>query len=331
MRFTIWGYDIGGHTKALKFGGDDRGRLWFAHGFPADVPRVETPHDLPADRLMPTLQATLREHGLWNDDHLIGYSICGPVVGGTCLRLINRGVRDAFVIGGDAAGNDGMMATIGSLIAGVARGHPGGLACFTLGTGIGFGSLHWDERGQRVTNDGEVHFTIRDTNRSCNCHRTGCFEGAANEAALRQCLEDEAFHVPERGDVGHLLETLLSSQESSPERPKVERALERWHDRLAQGIANVFVLLNLGGNTFQPPAFFVLAGGLSTLADEGLLRELVLKEFAGDPFLGKNFQVKKEGVLGNRAGCAGAAAMALANHLGRPVTDIQFLDEPPTT
>ncbi len=330
MAYTIWGYDIGQSTKAIRFGGDEHGHLWFADGFPKEVPQVETPYGVPAREFMPRLQAALREAKLWDEAAYTAYSICGPVVGNVCLMLINRGIREPFVVDGDAAVNDGMAATLGTLVAGVAQRHTGGLACFTLGTGVGFGSFHWDDHGHRVANDGETHFTVRQSVGSCHCHRAGCFEAAANEAALRQYLREEGFDSPDQSDLGWEVESLLSSRDTSPRRSAAERALDRWYRVLAEGSANIFVVLNLGGSTFRQPALFVFAGGLSALVDAKKVQQYLLDEFRGEPFIGKNFLVRRESVIGNRAGAVGAAALALAHDLGRDIAEIIFLDTPPS-
>ncbi len=324
------GYDVGGHTKVLEFQGNDQGKLWHVGSFPEVIPIIETPSNAAPPQFMAELRAVLKAAGLYPDADLRGYSICGPIVGNRCLRLINRGVFQPFSVEGEAVLNDGMAATIASLMAGVARGHEGAVALFTLGTGIGFGALHWDPRGRRVLNDGEIHFSIRDSNRHCNCRRTGCFEAAANESALRQYAIQEGMVPDDIGeDLGRRFEQYLQTQQPPEAYRKLLRALETWQGFLAQGIANVFVLLNMGGTDLQPQPLFVMAGGLGALVDPAKLKVDVLDQFEGDPPVGENFQIYREAEIGNRAGCIGAATMALANHLGRDVTEITFLDSPP--
>jgi hypothetical protein len=330
--YTIFGYDVGQHTKAIKFGGNDQGQLWFTDGFPEKTPRVETPHDIPAHEFMMKLRIALTTAGHWGTSHdLYGFSLCGPVVQNTCLRLINRGINDSFEIREGGALNDGMAATLGSWIAGVAKDHDGALACLTLGSGIGIGTVHWDATFKLVSNDGEAHVIVRSDRRCNGCHRLGCLEGAANEAALRDYAREEGFELPAGKKLGWEFERILRDEEKiSNQRTQVQQAVIRWHSFLAQGIGNFYVALNMGGSEFLDPAMFVLGGGLSFLVNEAHLRDLVLEEFGGHPFLGENFVIKRESVLGNRAGCVGAAAMALARKLQCDITKIKFVDEPPT-
>lgn len=331
MSIEIFGYDIGGHTKIKKFYGDSNGQLWYAPEFPVETPRVETPHDVPAPQFMAALRETLAGAGYWVPGALRGFSICGPVVNGTCLRLINRGIHESFAIEAEAVGNDGFMAMLGSRIAGTAKNHQGALAYLTLGTGIGFGALHWDEWSpdRLATNDGETHFTVRGSTRICNCGREGCFEASANEDALWNYAVSEGLALPDGTDVGREFERIMVAEPMTERGQKVARAILTWHNFLAQGLANAYALLNMGGNTLRPPALFVLGGGLSELINEDLLEYSICEEFGGDPFLGKQFAVKRELALGNRAGCVGAAAAALARRLHKHVTEITFLNEPP--
>lgn len=314
--------DVGGHTKSLAFFGNENGELWFADKTSGKIPTVASPHNVPAADFIPFLENKLQKAGLLElpGKYLKAYSICGPVAGNICLRLINRGVQEPFEIKADSVLNDGMAATIGSKVAGMAKDHQGAVLILTLGTGVGMGSFIWSN-GKLAMNDGEAHVVIKSGVKKCNCGRLGCLESAVKESALKEALISEGIPETEIGDdVGHSIVKLLDNE-------KVKNVLETWHKNLADGLASMYALLNLGGNDIFPPAMFVLAGGLSALINEKMLAEFILNEFGGNPLIGKNFIVKKEGVLGNRAGCVGAAALALANYLKRDILEIKFLEK----
>jgi len=339
MTITIWGYDIGETTKVVKFVADVPNKTVFFAPDSLDeqgqpfVRKVTTPHGVPASSFMEELTSCLAEASLQGTvQDMRGYSVCGPVVQGRCLRLINRDVLEPFAITAGHALNDGMAATIGSMMAGVATEHDGSIAFLTLGSGIGFGAFHWDEHGKLVPNNGEIHFTVRGANRKCNCHRVGCFEAAANESALlgyckRELAQTDCqqFSLDDDG-LGMTIEKALTdtTHELYPHDQELKRALATWCKFLARGIANIFVLLNLGGNDWQPPPMFVLGGGLSSLVDPARLRKTILAEFDDDPLVGKQFVISKEDVIGNLAGCIGAACMEFASRLEIDVTEIKF-------
>jgi predicted NBD/HSP70 family sugar kinase len=297
------------------------------------------PSNIPADEFMDGVRDALKEESLFPPDaDLIGYSICGPVVVERteegkkywCLRLINRGILEPFVVEADAALNDGMAAAIGSSLAGVAKTHEGAFALLTFGAGVGLGSMHWNEQGERVVNDGEIHFPIRGSTQMCACKREGCFEAAANVSALRRYALSEGLTEEEiTEDLGRRFEQYLVDGEPADIVEKLTKAMDRWHRCLAEGIANLYVSLDMGGNTIQPPAMFIMGGGLGALVDEEKLVQYVLDTYQGDPVVGTNVVVRREDEVGNRAGSIGAAALALANHIGCHVTEIKFSETAP--
>jgi len=325
--FSIRGFDVGGTVKIGAFCGNERGQLWPDGDCPDSPPSIETPHSLPAAEFMKALNQKLflaGHHPATID--LCGYSICGPMAGNTCLRLINRGILEPFVVEADAVINDGLAALIASLMTGAAKEHKGGVALFTLGTGIGFGCLHWDSQGERVLNDGEAHFSIRGgTRRRCGCKLIGCFEASANEGALLDFALKAGLSRDEiTPNLGLKLGAILANQVSPGSCILAQQAHTNWHHQLAQGLANIYTTIDLGGNDIQAPALFILAGSLGALVDCYKLRSFMFKIFQDDPLVGKNFNVSREDDIGNRAGGIGAAAMALANHLKRPVTEITY-------
>lgn len=339
--FEVLGVDIGGTSaKVIRYLGNKKGQLWYRDGRPKRTPSAKLPSDVPPAEFMGEVEDALRAASLFPSDvDLVGYSICGPVVvektkSGSvyrCLRIINRGILEPFEIKSAATLNDGMAAAIGSSLAGVAKRHKGAFALLTLGTGIGLGAVHWNEQGERVINDGEIHFPIRGSKRMCACKRLGCFEAAANESALRLYAKREGLTAEQiTDDLGRQFERYLKSGKPAGVVAKLKKAHDHWHRCLAEGIANLYVLLNMGGNVIQPPAMFILGGGLGALVDGKKLRQYVIDTYQGDPLVGTNFVVKKEGKIGNRAGSIGAAALALANHIGCHVTEIEFSDKRPT-
>jgi len=326
----IASFDVGGHTKAINFIGNEKSQLKFADGFPADIPAVKTPHKIPAEQFMNELETRLKDAGLYpKDANLIAYGMPGPMEGKKVQKLINREICEPFEVNADAAINDAMAAAIGSKLAGVASDYNGAMVLLTLGTGVGFGSFHWDLNRKLVANNGEAHFSIRDhrPELTCNCGRIGCFESVTSERALKYFLLEEGVAKEQiKNDVGKKTRTLLANQKDKETYQKIVNALNTWQKYLAQGIANIFLLLDMRGEDANTPVF-VMAGGLGNLIEEERLRELTLKELGENSLAGQNFVVRKEGKVGNRAGCVGAAALALANHLNKEVTEIEFIDK----
>jgi len=337
---TIWGYDAGDTTKVGKFFGNDQGQLWHSSAtFPKPIPSIETPRDCVAERFMPLLITRLMDADHWSPPNALhGFSICGPVIrGNTCLRLINRNISTSFSIEGDAALNDGMAATIASMKAGVAKDHKGAVVLLTLGSGVGFGSFHWNAHDPQIPNNGETHFDVRGSNLKCQCKRRGCFEAAVNERALRHylthALERDAAppYQDDTGGLGITIEHAIQQTDHRlhPHRTAILQSLNSWYILIGRGISNILALLNIGGSVEQPPPIIVLAGGLSALIDEEQVKHYTHEPFEHDCLVGNEIIVRKENKLGNFAGCIGAACMALANHLNKDVTQIDFLPSAP--
>jgi predicted NBD/HSP70 family sugar kinase len=328
--------DIGGNLKPGLAYADRTGRLWLDERYRVKLPKVPTPTNVTEADFIEKVIAALKEAGHWFEADLIAFSMCGPMVGAkTCIQLINRGVRRPITLPDGMTGiNDGLAALYGSQVAGVAKGHDGAVLMLTLGTGVGHGNEHWDPNGHLVSNDAEAHISVRGSKRRCKCGRH-CLEAALQEAALIDYLHEKGVDyrkLKPKGkklDIGKNMRQQIALDDS-PYHAVIKRVLKKWHGYMADGLASMYVLQNMGGNQIQPPALFVLGGGLAPLVDVEMLRAMLLEEFGGHPFVGDNFEIRKEDQVGNRAGGIGAAAFALARHLRKnSVRDIQFLPNGP--
>lgn len=339
QQYTIYGIDIGAGTiKAGTYLGNREGELRRVEQFA--LTKIPTPKIEPGtngEYFVEAVQEALTPYRYslvqCDADPVIGASICGPVFKNTCLQITNHGIATPFDIPCEICLNDGMAATIGTLMAGAGRGHTGALTCFTIGTGIGHGSIHWDLFGNLVTNDSEAHFAVTTRNilntplPQCACGLPECFEAHASERALTAYTEAVlSTIVAPIKKFGFKLEWALDHASENARQSLLE-AIDKWHRFLAQGVATAYLFLNMGGNPMLPPALFVFGGGLSRFVNPKKVKGYVLGYLAGKPIPGMNFAVKCESDFGDEAGCIGAAAAALASRINRPVTEIQFADE----
>jgi len=337
-------YDIGGKIKYAPFLANHSGQFWPVGGANFKMEKAETPHHLPASEFFEAFSETIANSRMMRVSvDLRAVDICGPVVNRTCLRLVNRGILDAFSVASDVVINDAMAAFVGSLVAGVAKGHQGGAAYSTLGTGVGGAGRVWvsgdDWQEHLMFEDWEMHFRIVSPGFAlgvCNCGIDGCAEALVKEEALNAILvsQDLALHElirpgKEKFDAGRDIEYQLSLSGESPFQMRIFEALKIWHQRLAVVTANVFGNHVLGGDKVRPPALFIFGGGLARFVDPNMLREMILELSGGQPQNGTKFEVRCEQTLGNRAGVIGAAAAALMKHLKCGIEELEYLPNGP--
>lgn len=341
MLLKVDAYDIGGKTKHARFLADRAGRFWPEDGANFQMTKVVTPDKVKASDFMTRLVGALREKRMWDRKaDLHAFDVCGPMYNDTCLRLVNRGVLEKFKVGYDVAINDAMAALLGSLVAGVAKGHKGAAVYGTLGTGFGGAMRVWlsgDDWCQKLAfYDVEMHFAIPNagTRKVCNCQLGDCAEVLVKEQALADLLGEQGVvlqSLTKPGkpvfDVGRDIEYQLKRGTDCEWVKEIKAALTIWHRRLAQVCANILGNHVVGGDTERPPALFIFGGGLSCLVDPDVVREFVLGLSNGAPQNGTNFTVCREQKLGNRAGVIGAAAAALMKHLKCGIDDLTYLPD----
>lgn len=336
---TIDAYDIGGKTKYAQFIANNNGQFWPVDGADFKMQKTVTPHEVPAADFMKLLVGSLRKARFWNDGPVLrGFSVCGPMVNGTCLRLINRKIKESFRVGG-AALNDCMAGLLGSLLAGVAKGHTGGIAYTTLGTGVGgAGRVYVSNNGvnERMGfEDWEMHYTVVSPDgvtHKCGCNINGCAEALVNEPALVDLLLDRKIPLeklirPQKTefDAGRDLEYQINRDDKCEFRSQIMLARDIWHRRMAVVLSNVHGNHVLGGDVVRGKALFVLGGGLSRLVDPVLLKQYMLEVSDGVPQNGENIEVRREEEMGNRTGVIGAAATALMNKLNCGIEGLEYL------
>lgn len=338
---SIDAYDIGGKIKYAQFEACNTGHFWPVDGPNFKMQKTVTPHDVPAHGFMEAFKQSLSAAGQWRGSvDLRAVSICGPVVNTSCLRLVNRGILEPFNASPlcNVVLNDAMAALVGSLVAGVAKGHRGAVCMGTLGTGFGGAGRYWvtggNWREQLMFEDHEMHFPIstEEPGRKCNCGIENCAEATVNEGALVMLLYKQKLDpnkLIKEGkpsfDAGRDLEIHLNLPGGSPYCEQIEQALDFWHRRLARVTASLFGSHVMGGDDIRPPALFVFGGGLARFIDADKLRKYVLELSCGHPQNGTNFKVCCENKLENRAGVIGAAAAAVMRHCGCELEDVEYL------
>lgn len=332
-------YDIGGKTKRARFLANEKGQFWPEAGADFGMQKTITPNNVAAADFMSTLVSALRGNGQWDDNaDLHAFDICGPVYNGTCLRLVNRGVLEKFQVGYDVVVNDAMAAFLGSLVAGVAKGHRGGAVYGTLGTGFGGAMRVWasgDDWQERLFfYDVEMHFAIPKNGNSveCNCRMPNCAEALVKERAVRDLLLEEGVDLQRlvkpgklTFDAGRDIEYQIRQGTKCDQREKINTALDTWYSRLAQVFANIHGNHVVGGDNERPKALFILGGGLSCLVNPTKVRQYMLQLSDNQPQNGTNFEVCCETMLGNRAGVIGATTAVLMRKLNLSIDEIDYL------
>jgi len=343
QKIRIGVHDVGGRIKTLLAEGTEDGSFWIVGGEKAKMKKVDTPHDIPAKQFMTDFEAVLREEKLWLNVDVRALSFCGPIVAQDspiCLRLVNRHILDPITLEGMVALNDGMAAFYGSAVGGELKGHNGAAAFYTLGTGLGAGTREWvfnrttSKEELRLT-DNEMHFQINTESpvrRLCNCGMDGCAEAEVNEAALKDLMIAKELDLielikPGKTDIniGRDVEYHRDLGLASNFAGRIKTVLEIWNDRIGTVVANVHGSRVMGGDAIRPAPKYVFGGGLQSLVDVARIRLKVLDLSKGKPQNGDRFIVVREAVLGNRAGCIGAAAAAMMRYYDLTLEELTFL------
>lgn len=346
-KIRIGVHDVGGKIKTLLVEGTADGTFWIVGGEKAKMKKVETPHDIPAKQFMTDFETVLREAKLWDDVDVRAVSICGPVVAKdppVCLKLVNRHIDDPITLEGLVALNDGMAAFYGSAVGGELKEHFGAAAFYTLGTGLGAATREWvfnkttSQEELRLT-DNEMHFQINTESplrRPCNCKIDGCAEAEVNEDALKDLLLAEKIDLIKliktgKTDIniGRDVEYHRDLGLASPFAGRIKKVLDIWNDRIGTVVANVHGSRVMGGDAIRPAPKYVFGGGLQSLVDVARVRLKVLDLSKGKPQNGDRFIIARESVLGNRAGCIGAAAAAMMRYYDCTLEDLEFLPDGP--
>jgi glucokinase len=206
--------------------------------------------------------------------------------------------------------NDARVATLGELKFGHGKDAPHlTMVFFAIGTGIGGGVVVDGKlRLGQLGAAGEVgHQTMMSDGPLCGCGNLGCLEAIAGGAALTgegvrlmKCgLAPELSRLT-NGDVSAITPKLLA--EAAVEDPAVRKSLTRAAEYIGIAVSNVVTVLH--------PDLIVLGGGVSEMGPllfdtvENVVRKRV------GMFSTENLRIEKS-LLGERAGIAGAVALAI--------------------
>lgn len=188
-----------------------------------------------------------------------------------------------------AADNDANAALLGEAWLGAGRGRPS-LVMLTLGTGVGGANMAAGQllRGAAWSGGDWGHSVLVPDGRPCNCGKRGCVEQyVSGRALLRLAMEEtgrayahgrEIMEAAEQGDAAALA------------------VLERFTADLAQVTANIGAAID--------PELIIIGGGV--IQSRAVWWPLLAAK-AGGELAGRIVPAE----LGNRAGCFGAARLAL--------------------
>ncbi|WP_290541196.1 ROK family protein [Alistipes sp.] len=194
--------------------------------------------------------------------------------------------------------NDANMMALGETLFGAAKGATD-VVFVTVGTGIGCGVLIDGRlyRGYRNRGMEMGHISVKCDGEACACGGAGCLEHYASTSALVRRFRDLSGRGRDAEVDGR--EVVSCYREGLP---AAVQAMEEHWNYLAHGIASMV-------NLFAPQRV-VIGGGISEAGDFYLekLREGVRRQ-AMDVCGGDTELVGA--TLGNRAGCMGAAGLAL--------------------
>lgn len=200
------------------------------------------------------------------------------------------------------ASNDANMMALGESLFGAAKGVSDAVFV-TVGTGIGCGVLIDGRlfRGYRGRGMELGHITVRSDGERCACGSVGCLEHYASTSALVRRFRELAGDAGNGCDGAEVdgKDVVFCYREGVP---AAVQALEEHWDYLAHGIASMI-------NLFAPQ-MVVVGGGISEAGDFYFeaLRSRV--ERYAMPVCGSETRIVPA-LLGNRAGCLGAAGLFL--------------------
>ncbi len=184
------------------------------------------------------------------------------------------------------------------------------LVCVFVGTGIGGGVVSQGRLLEGCTNTaGELgHMTIVAGGRKCHCSNEGCLEAYAGGWAIAERAQDAVRANPQAGqglvalagDITHISAATVSRAYQSGD-PLAQRLFKDTTRYLAAGLVSMV-------NAFNP--CMIILGGSVILGFPDMLSALEKRIRAqGLPTSVENLRIVV-GVLGNRAGVIGAAALA---------------------
>lgn len=189
-----------------------------------------------------------------------------------------------------AADNDANAALLGEVWQGAGRGRHN-LVMLTLGTGVG-GALMIQgllNRGKRWSGGEFGHSVLFPGGRLCNCGRRGCVEQYVSGSALLRLGNELTGRAYEHG-------AELMSDARRGDRD-AQRVLEHYTSDLAVVLDNIGATLD--------PELIVIGGGV--IHDRDVWWPLLKNRLQGEGLSG----ILAAAELGNRAGCFGAAKLAL--------------------
>mgnify|MGYP005903863369 FL=1 len=196
------------------------------------------------------------------------------------------------------ASNDANVMALGETLFGAAKGATD-VVFVTVGTGIGCGLLIDGRlyRGYRNSGMEMGHITVRSDGEACACGGVGCLEHYASTSALVRRFCELSGNGKDADVDGK--DVVFFYKEGNP--AAVEAMEEHWN-YLSHGIASMV-------NLFAPQRV-VVGGGISEAGEfyleklrEGVRRQ-AMEVCGGDTEI-------VAAVLGNRAGCLGAAGLVL--------------------
>ncbi len=206
------------------------------------------------------------------------------------------------------ASNDATLFALGEARFGAGRGKSN-VFCFTIGTGIGGGSVIGG-RVYRGASDAAAevgHMTVKLDGRKCVCGSSGCLESYASASAVaregrRACRSADSLILrlaggePRRISAKHVYD---AAKKGDPEALDVVRKTGRY---LGAGVANILNLFN--------PEVVVIGGGVSRAGR-------ILTDSVKESVLEYSLEINMRGVqivlsrLHSKAGMLGAAALCL--------------------
>jgi glucokinase len=311
---TVWAVDVGG-TKVEVGVGLPSGE-WLA------TRRLPTPDlgqgEAIVSRLADALDAVADAAGVRERPSVVGIGSPGPLDTrrGIILRPANMpGWYGLAIVPrlSERLGvpvyleNDATAAALGEWRFGAGRG-TGDLVYVTVSTGIGAGIVSGGRLVEGVgSNAGEIgHVTVEPDGLPCHCGLRGCLETVASGTAIAREGEARRDQSPRLAALRGPVDAAAVFAAAREGDPVAQDILDRVTDRLAWAFGLLINLFN--------PARLIVGGGVAVGNGAALLEPVRarLSRYAM-PDLLKAVQLM-EAALGERAGLAGALAVALTRH-----------------
>lgn len=200
------------------------------------------------------------------------------------------------------ADNDANAALLGEAWLGAGTGHRN-LAMLTLGTGVGGAYMAEGRliRGSRWSAGEFGHFVLVPGGRPCNCGKRGCAEQYISGTALLRLGEETTGRVYRHG-----AELIMDAARGIP---GARRSLERFIADLAIMLGNIATSLD--------PEKIIVGGGV--IHSRELWWPLLLDRLQAEGLE----ELPAAAELGNRAGCFGAAKLAMDGFRQLPACEME--------